>query len=93
MALKGDPNFTRPCWVAIYVTLGMTAVGKACLILLPFQKGPYPGLLFWLGGMLMMYVGIYGCAVSLIWWVVAAVVSSIRHRHSMQAEAKAIFPN
>jgi len=84
MTSKSGANFKRPCWLALYVTLGMTMLGKACEILLPFLNAPYPGMIFWLGGLMLMYLGIYGCVVSLVWWSVAAIISVSRQRHRMQ---------
>ncbi len=77
----------------LYITLGMSVIGRACEMVLPFLKAPFPGLLFWLGGMLLMCAGIFGCVASLIWWFVAATVFAVHQRHPPSPVTAIVAPS
>jgi hypothetical protein len=77
-------NFKRPCWLALFVSLGMMGFGFCGFLSTHWDpKGSESSWSNLIGivTFLMTYFGVLGFVVSLIWWIVAAIISSIRsHR-------------
>ena len=80
--LSPGSNFKRPCWLALFISLGMMLVGYGV------YYGMFPYAEYATGRtwqiqvtdvfFLVMVVGIFGFAASLAWWFAAAIASFIR---------------
>src|SRR4051812_46571947 len=73
-------NFKRPCWLALFASLGMMLVGyNAYYGMYPYgQTGQVAPLNTWQmlkenGLFLVMVAGAFGFMASLTWWFVAAI--------------------
>jgi hypothetical protein len=78
-------NFKRPCWLALFVSLGMMLVGYfAFWGMMSYWGDQNASTLHMLIGtalFLLMAIGAFGFAASLIWWFTAAVVLRFRSSH------------
>lgn len=75
-----EMNFKRPCWLALFASLGMLLVGyNAYYGMFPYgQAGQVEALNTWQmlrekGLFLLMVAGAFGFMASLTWWFVAAI--------------------
>jgi hypothetical protein len=70
-------NFKRPCWLALFVSLGMMLVGYSAFYgMFPYahaEAGNAWQVLMENGLFLLMVVGAIGFVTSLIWWLLAAI--------------------
>jgi len=75
-------KFKRPCWLALFITLGMMLVGYCSFITSEWsgKKETLWTVLTGLGGYILMLLGAFGVVVSLIWLVVAAIISGAHLR-------------
>jgi uncharacterized membrane protein len=75
-------NFKRPYWLALFITLGMMLVGFFSFITSQWSgmRETWWTVLTGLGGYILMILGAFGVVVSLIWLVVAAIISSTHLR-------------
>jgi hypothetical protein len=79
-------NFKRPCWVAIYTTMGMTLAGYCGFLSMPSDWAAKTAdgwrLVIGLGIYFLLMLGAIGFAVSLIWCLVVAIASRSRSDYS-----------
>jgi len=76
--------FKRSYCLTSVITLGMFALGYACWMLptsASYGNGPYKEWWFMVGGWLLMWAGAAGFVASLIWWVIAGIISCVRSPH------------
>jgi hypothetical protein len=81
-------NFKRPVWLVLFVSIGCLALGYAgMMIATPDPKGG-PDLQWFIeiGGLLLVVVGATGFVTSLVWWLIAGIVSSVRSHRQNHAE-------
>jgi hypothetical protein len=80
-----EMNFKRPCWLALFVSLGAMLAGYNVYFgMFPYgQGGQLEAVSTWqllpeTGSFLLMAVGIFGFVASLVWWFVAAIKLRLR---------------
>jgi hypothetical protein len=71
-------NFKRPCWIALFITLGMMLVGY--IGFLTTKWNPKGAETWWIsltgiGSYFLMILGVFGSVVFLIWCLVEAIAS------------------
>jgi hypothetical protein len=89
MTRNNDVNFKRPCWVTVYIMLGMAVVDYGCLMAANPEKGT-PGMEIVIGSLMTMFAGIVGFGLTLVWWCAAAIVSAVSRRHPKRPDSKTI---
>ena len=97
--LAQEMNFKHPCWMVLFVSLGAMLAGYGVYYLsFPYGQARQVAavstgqMLPETGSFLLMAAGIFGFAVSLIWWCVAAI-GFRRGGASCQPEAAPASPN
>lgn len=87
-------NFKRPCWLALFASLGMLLVGyNAYYGMFPYGHAGQLKVNTWQmlmdnGLFLLMVVGAFGFVASLTWWFVTAI--EFRRRGSRPRSAVAV---
>ncbi len=88
-------NFKRPCWLALFASLGMLLAGYGAFYgMFPYgHAGQLEAVSTWLmllenGLFLLMVVGAFGFVAALTWWFVAAI--KFRFRGSRRRSAAAV---
>jgi len=77
-----EMNFKRPCWLALFISLGMMLVGYCSFITSEWsgKRETWWTVLTGLGGYILTILGAFGVVVSLIWLIVAAILSGAHLR-------------
>jgi hypothetical protein len=70
-----------PFWQASLITFGMMIAGYVGMMLCNGSKDT-PSMFLGVFFVFLMVVGAFAFFASLLWWILAAVVSSIRSRHA-----------
>ena len=75
-------NFKRPCWLALFASLGMMLTGYGAYYgMFPYgraEEGSTWKMLAENGAFLLMVVGASGFVASLTWWFMAAIKVGLR---------------
>jgi hypothetical protein len=76
-------NFKRPYWLLLFISLGCLTLGFADWMLVTPDFMAEPDLRFWIfiSGEFLGLFGAVGFVASLLWMIVAGIISGARSRH------------
>jgi hypothetical protein len=69
-------NFKRPYWVLFFISIGCVVSGYASMMLLYTPSSRW-WMVVGIGSDLLMLIGAFGFVASLLWMIVAGIISAV----------------